>query len=78
MNSSKSSSQPTKKTYKRETAWLLMLWCVYLSIFGSVAALQAVVWPCFLFLGAAYGMDWASKQTNLVGDSELENREYDK
>lgn len=55
-----------KKTYKRETAWTLMMWCIYLSIFGNIEALKIVVWPCFLFLGAAYGMDWASKQTNLL------------
>ena len=58
----------SKKTYKRETAWVLILWCIYLSIFGNIAALQVVVWPSFLFLGAAYGMDWASKQTDLISE----------
>lgn len=63
-------SKKPNKTGKRETAWLLIMWCVYLSVFGSIEALQVVVWPCFLFLGAAYGMDWASKQTNLLVNKE--------
>ena len=63
-------SEKKIKTYKRETAWVLILWCIYLSIFGNVASLQVVVWPSFLFLGAAYGMDWASKQTNLLNNKE--------
>lgn len=55
-----------KKTYKREVAKVLILWAIYISIWGSAEVLSIMIWPVFLFVGAAYGMDWASKQTSLV------------
>lgn len=58
------------KTYKRETAWALIIWAIYISVFGSVEALTVMIWPVFLFVGAAYGMDWASKQTDIVKKAE--------
>ena len=57
------------KTYKREVAVGLVIWLIWLAEAGNIAALTVVAWPVFLFLGAAYGMEWASKQTNIVGST---------
>ena len=58
------------KTYKREVAVGLVMWLIWLAEAGNIAALTVVAWPVFLFLGAAYGMEWAAKQTKLVGTSD--------
>ena len=55
-----------KKTYKRETAFLILLYLMYLGLFGTIEALTIVIWPFMLFVGTAFGMDWASSQTDLV------------
>ena len=57
------------KTYKREVAVGLVIWLIWLAEAGNIAALTVVAWPVFLFLGAAYGMEWASKQTTIVGST---------
>lgn len=49
--------KPRKKTFKREVAFLILCWLVYLSLFGEVAALELVVWPSFVFISGAYGID---------------------
>lgn len=54
------------KTYKRETAWVMLIFLGYIAFKGSVDLVEVLVWPIFLFTGASYGMDWATKQTNLV------------
>lgn len=51
-----------QKTYKREVSVFLLGFLCYLAFIGSVEALQVLVWPFMLFVGASYGMDWASKQ----------------
>ena len=50
-----------KKTYKREVAFLLLLWLFYLSIWGSVEVLTVLVWPVFVYVLGAYGLDETSK-----------------
>jgi len=68
------------KTYKRETALAVLLYLFYLGLFGRVEVLQVLAWPLMLFVGAAFGMDWARKQTDLVSsersytDDELNNK----
>lgn len=57
--------EPRKKTWKREVAILLLLWLVYLSIFGSIEVLSLVVWPVFAFAVGAFGIDEYSK--NILG-----------
>ena len=61
----------SKKTYKRETAWLILLWVVYLSIWGNINALTIVVYPAFGFILAAFGFDWYGKQ--LLGNPKFPN-----
>jgi len=56
----------TKKTYKRETAWAFILILGYIIGVGDVELLKVVVWPFMLFIGAAFGMDWAAKQTDIM------------
>lgn len=54
------------KTYKREVAVMLLTYLAYLGLYGRVEVLEVIVWPFMLFVGAAFGMEWASKQTDLV------------
>lgn len=55
-----------KKTWKREVALGLLGFIFYLGFTGSVEVLEIVIWPFMLYVGAAYGMEWASKQTTLT------------
>ena len=59
------------KTYKREVAFLLLIFlCVVAWMAAKVApveTLKVIVWPIMVFAGAAWGMEWASKQANLTG-----------
>lgn len=59
------------KTWKRETAWAIL---AFLGVIvwqaaqhDPVEALRIIVYPAMLYVGAAFGMEWASKQTNLTG-----------
>lgn len=59
-----------EKTFKRELAAAL---CVFLCFIAWKAAeaepvetLKVIIWPIMLFVGAAFGMSWASKQTGLT------------
>ena len=54
------------KSYKRETALLLVFYIFYIGVAGDFRVLEVVIWPFMLFVGGAFGMEWAAKQTNLV------------
>lgn len=59
------------KTYKREVSLVCLVFLFYLASVDKVEALEILTWPTFLFVGGAYGMQWASKQTGLVnGDKK--------
>ena len=62
------------KTYKREVAKILVGFLMYISLYGEPEVLKIIIWPFMLFVGAAYGMDWASKQTDytITRDEEVE------
>ena len=55
------SGSTRKKTYKREVGFLLLLWLFYLSIWGSIEVLGLLVWPVFVYVLGAYGLDETSK-----------------
>ncbi len=71
-----------QKTYKREIAKaLLVLWGYIVlksastevgtgDVNQALATLVVITPPIFLYVGAAYTMTWASKQTNLVGEPD--------
>lgn len=54
------------KTYKRETAWCLLLFWVGTVAMGILQAdtsmVSIITPPIFLFVGAAFTMDWSAKQ----------------
>lgn len=50
------------KTYKRELAIVIVLFLFYLCIFGDPQVVEMVVWPFMLYVGAAFGMEWARSQ----------------
>lgn len=58
------------KTFKREMAAVLALFLCFIVWKASeaepVETLKIIVWPIMLFVGAAFGMDWAKKQTDLM------------
>lgn len=51
-----------QKTYKRETAWALLLLTFALAFVGNVEVAEIFVWPVFMFAGAAFGFDAYAKQ----------------
>lgn len=55
-----------KKTFKRETAWAFLVIIGYIVFTENVELLKVVIWPFMLFIATAYGMDWASKQTDFT------------
>lgn len=54
------------KTYKREIAALLLVFCGYLAVADKTEALEMYIVPTFTFAALAFGMDWSSKQTGLT------------
>lgn len=60
----------TEKTFKRELAALLTLFLCFIAWKAAeaepVETLKVLIWPIMLFVGAAFGMQWASKQTDLM------------
>jgi hypothetical protein len=65
------------KTYKREAAILVLVYIAYMGLYGRIEALQVLAWPLMLFVGAAFGMDWARKQTDLVTKKDYSRDELD-
>ena len=61
------------KTYKRETALSVLLYLFYLGLYGRVEIVEILAWPMMLFIGTAFGMEWASRQTNLGVTSKDRN-----
>ncbi len=59
-----------QKTFKREIAPALALFLCFIAWKASdaepVETLKVIIWPIMLFVGAAFGMQWASKQTDLM------------
>jgi di/tricarboxylate transporter len=61
----------TDKTFKREVAVALAIFMCMIAWKAAevqpLETLKVIIWPIMLFVGAAYGMSWASKQTGLAG-----------
>ncbi|WP_299844087.1 hypothetical protein [uncultured Roseovarius sp.] len=59
-----------QKTFKREIAAGMAFFLCFIAWKASDAApvetLKVIIWPIMLFVGAAFGMQWASKQTDLI------------
>ena len=69
MNSSKNLSQSSEekpKTYKREVAVLMLLAIFTMAFMGMLEALAILTAPVFLFAMGVFGLDWASRQTELT------------
>jgi hypothetical protein len=45
----------TTKTWSRQTAWVLMLGCVFLAANGQTEELAIVIWPVTMFALPAFG-----------------------
>lgn len=56
LSDSKSSNKPSgKKTWNRETAWVLLGFLIYLAYNGMSEPLSILAWPFVLFAMAAFG-----------------------
>jgi len=61
-----------EKTYKRELSLVCLAFLGYLAITDKVEALEILAFPVFVFTFGAYGMEWASRQTDLVKKSQID------
>lgn len=52
------------KTWKRETASVMLLYIGWLGITDRVEVLSIVIGPFMLFVLAAFGMDWIGRQSH--------------
>lgn len=52
----------TPKTYKRETAVILLVAFFWVVSTGDVEMVKVIVWPVFAFALGAYGLDGYAKQ----------------
>lgn len=43
------------KLWRKETAWAILIWLVYVSIFGDPNVLEIIIWPAFTFVYLAFG-----------------------
>ena len=59
------------KTYKREVALLVLGYLGYLGLYGRTEVVDVMVWPLMLYVGAAFGMDWARSQLNEVSKDSI-------
>jgi len=50
-----------KKTFKREVAFLLLLWLAWITETKDVDTLKVLVWPVFTFAALSFGLDWFGK-----------------
>ena len=66
----KRSTEMEHKTFKREIAICLAIFLCFIAWKAAMAepveTLKVIIWPIMLFVGAAFGMQWASKQTGLT------------
>lgn len=51
----------SQKTFKRETAIVCLVYLGYIGLVGRLEVIEILAWPIFLFVGAAFGMDWTEK-----------------
>jgi hypothetical protein len=53
------------KTWKRETAFLMLLGLAYVVSTGDVSMVEVLVWPIFSFAGLAFGLDVYAKSDGM-------------
>ncbi|PHS02774.1 MAG: hypothetical protein COA78_20235 [Blastopirellula sp.] len=50
------------KTWKREVAFLILVYLGWLGYVDKLEILKIMIWPGMLFVGAAFSMAWAGGQ----------------
>ena len=59
-----------KKTFKREVAIAILIYLAVIIMMAAdqqpVETLKIIIWPAMIYVFQAFGMEWVSKQTNLV------------
>ena len=69
MQSNDPKAPPAKKTYKREVAFLLFVWLVYLVETKEPELVQILAFPIFTFGALAFGLQWYSPNGGLLRKS---------
>ena len=59
-------TQTVKKTYKREVAFLLFVWLVYLVETKEPELVQILTFPIFTFGALAFGLQWYAPNGSLL------------
>ena len=62
-----------KKTYKRELAFLLFIWLVYLVETKEPEIVQLLTFPIFTFGALAFGLQWYSPNGGLLKSSSFKS-----
>src|SRR6056297_1958914 len=64
-----SNETKSKKTYKRELAFLLFVWLVYLVETKEPEVVKVLAFPIFTYIALAMGMSWYSPNGGLLRQS---------
>jgi|SRR6056297_333011 len=64
-----SNETKSKKTYKRELAFLLFVWLVYLVETKEPELVKILAFPIFTFGALSYGLQWYAPNGGLLGQS---------
>ena len=66
-----------KKTYKREVAFLLFVWLVYLVETKEPELVRILTFPIFTFGALSFGLQWYSPNGGLLGQpSQFSDRRW--
>jgi hypothetical protein len=63
----------SRKTYKRELAFLLFIWLVYLVETKEPEIVQLLTFPIFTFGALAFGLQWYSPNGGLLGNQSFKS-----
>ena len=66
MQSNEAKEKPVKKSYKREVAFLLFVWLVYLVETKEPELVKILAFPIFTFGALAFGLQWYAPTGSLL------------
>lgn len=69
MQSKETKDRPVKKSYKREVAFLLFVWLVYLVETKEPELVQILTFPIFTFGALAFGLQWYAPNGGVLRQS---------
>ena len=64
---------PKGKTYKREVAFLLLVWLGYLTETKEPELVEILAFPIFTFAALAFGLQWYAPNGRVFGGKSSES-----